>query len=120
MGQRRCDGSRLEARNPFGSHAMPHGHPLNRATGATLSSQRPVVISDKWSSFGPERCRYTSTVLAPAHAATVLIVEDDSDLRRLYRQALIASRYDVKVAADGLSALRIVDRDCPDVIVLDL
>lgn len=50
----------------------------------------------------------------------VLIVEDDVDLRRMYRQVLTFGGYDVHEAGDGLSALRIIDADPPDGVILDL
>lgn len=59
-------------------------------------------------------------MLAPAAAATVLIVEDDRQLRDLYKDALAGSRYRVSAVADGLSALSAIDRDAPDVVILDL
>ena len=55
-----------------------------------------------------------------AGGKTILIVEDDRDLRRLYRTALLASGFEVKEAGDGLSALRAIDSNPPDVVVLDL
>jgi two-component system phosphate regulon response regulator PhoB len=59
-------------------------------------------------------------VLAPPRSATVLVVEDDPAIRELYRAALVAARYDVVIATDGLSALTLIDREVPDVVVLDL
>jgi len=59
-------------------------------------------------------------VLAPARSTTVLVVEDDPATRELYRAALVAARYEVVIATDGLSALTLIDRQLPDVIVLDL
>ena len=50
----------------------------------------------------------------------ILIVEDDTDLRRMYDTALTEAGYLVDEAADGLEALRIVDARPPDLIVLDL
>jgi DNA-binding response OmpR family regulator len=50
----------------------------------------------------------------------ILIVEDDTDLRRMYYTALEGAGYLVDEAADGLEALRIVEARAPDVIVLDL
>ena len=50
----------------------------------------------------------------------ILIVEDDANLRRLFRQALIFSGFEVYEAGDGLSALHLVDQGRPDVIALDL
>jgi CheY-like chemotaxis protein len=52
--------------------------------------------------------------------ATVLVVEDDPQLRRLYRQALVAARYNTTTVADGLGALASIDAHMPDVVVLDL
>jgi CheY-like chemotaxis protein len=59
-------------------------------------------------------------VFAPTRTATVLVVEDDGQLREAYRNFLIASGYKVAVAADGLAALRVIDRARPGVLVLDL
>jgi len=50
----------------------------------------------------------------------VLIVEDDADLRRMFRTSLALAGYIVDEASDGLDALRIVDERLPDLIVLDL
>lgn len=51
---------------------------------------------------------------------TVLIVEDDADLRGLYRTALSYAGFKVLVAGDGLEALQQIDRDPPAAVVLDL
>jgi CheY-like chemotaxis protein len=50
----------------------------------------------------------------------VLIVEDDADLRRMFRTSLALAGYDVDEASDGVDALRIVESRRPDLIVLDL
>jgi DNA-binding response OmpR family regulator len=59
-------------------------------------------------------------VLAPVGIATILLVEDDADLRDMYRQALLMSRYSVAVAGDGLTALALLEVEQPDVVILDL
>jgi DNA-binding response OmpR family regulator len=51
---------------------------------------------------------------------TILIVEDDSDLRRMFRLALALEGFVVLEAADGLAALHIIDSERPDLVVLDL
>jgi DNA-binding response OmpR family regulator len=51
---------------------------------------------------------------------TLLLVEDDGPLRRMYRQALALEGFDVREAADGFEALRLVDVERPAAIVLDL
>ena len=53
-------------------------------------------------------------------SATILIVEDDEPLRRMVRHALILAQYDVQEAGDGLQALRLLDTDPPDAVILDL
>jgi two-component system, OmpR family, response regulator RpaA len=47
---------------------------------------------------------------------TILIVEDDEDLRRLFRTALTLAGYDVIEAGDGVEALQRVDL----LVILDL
>jgi DNA-binding response OmpR family regulator len=49
-----------------------------------------------------------------------LIVEDDADLRHVFRTALALSGYRVQEAGDGLEALKLLDCDPPDLVVLDL
>src|SRR5688572_2247427 len=52
---------------------------------------------------------------------TVLIVEDDEGLRRVYRHALSLEGFDVAEARGGFEALRHLDQEKrPDIIVLDL
>ena len=50
----------------------------------------------------------------------ILVVEDDTDLRRLFRTALAMAGYVVEEAADGLEALRAIENRPPDLVVLDL
>jgi DNA-binding response OmpR family regulator len=51
---------------------------------------------------------------------TILVVEDDTGLRRLYRSALTLEGYTVMEAADGMQALRLLDESTPDLVILDL
>ena len=48
------------------------------------------------------------------------MVEDNAELRALYRTALTMTGYTVIAVEDGWSALRWIDMDRPDGIVLDL
>jgi CheY-like chemotaxis protein len=50
----------------------------------------------------------------------VLIVEDDPELRTLYRTALSLAGYSVVAVADGIEALRRIEADPPDIMVLDM
>ena len=51
---------------------------------------------------------------------SVLVVEDDPDLRYLYRVSLTVAGFIVREAADGYMALAALEDSMPDVIVLDL
>jgi CheY-like chemotaxis protein len=49
----------------------------------------------------------------------VLIVEDNSDVRRLYAIGLNQRGYEVKLAANGAEAVERIQDERPDVILLD-
>ena len=51
---------------------------------------------------------------------TILVVEDDADLRQLFRTALAFAGFRVLEAGDGFRALQLLDADPPDLVVLDL
>lgn len=50
----------------------------------------------------------------------ILIVDDEAHIRRLYRDELSDEGYDVVAAGGGEEALRVFDRERPDVVVLDI
>lgn len=54
------------------------------------------------------------------HAGTVLVVEDDEDVREAMHAALASRGYRVLTASDGVKALTILANVRPDVILLDL
>jgi CheY-like chemotaxis protein len=56
---------------------------------------------------------------APDSIATVLLIDDDNDLRSMLAGALANLGYQVEEAADGSSALRLLDTSRPDVVVVD-
>jgi DNA-binding response OmpR family regulator len=59
--------------------------------------------------------------VAPVHrAAIVLIVEDDQSLRELYQRVLTLEGYGVVAAEDGVDALRCVQQQPVDAVILDL
>jgi DNA-binding response OmpR family regulator len=63
------------------------------------------------------------TQKAPAHsqeAGSILVVDDEPQIRDLLRKFLSARGYQVRVATDGQQALALVDQKSPDIIVLDV
>ncbi|HLA45074.1 MAG TPA: response regulator [Aggregatilineales bacterium] len=51
---------------------------------------------------------------------SVLVVEDDVELRAIYRRVFEKVGYDIIEAANGAEALSILDEFMPDAIVLDM
>jgi len=51
---------------------------------------------------------------------TVLVVEDDADIRELLRYNLEQEGFAVEQAADGGEALRLIERRVPELMILDL
>jgi len=50
----------------------------------------------------------------------VLLAEDDDGLRTMFRIALSAAGFHVDEARDGIAALRRIDADPPDAVILDI
>src|SRR5689334_11740425 len=50
----------------------------------------------------------------------VLLAEDDADLRGMFRAALLLEGFEVREAADGYEALRMLEQGGTDLVVLDL
>jgi CheY-like chemotaxis protein len=51
---------------------------------------------------------------------SILIVEDDYELRCMFRYALGVAGYSIREASDGIQALRQLELEQPDLIILDL
>ncbi|ANU22604.1 response regulator transcription factor [Planococcus donghaensis] len=54
------------------------------------------------------------------NAATIMIVEDDEGIRELTRLFLLKKGYEVIQAEDGFQALELLEKDKPDLILLDV
>ena len=57
---------------------------------------------------------------SPPRRRTVLVVEDDPELRAAIRSALTVEGYAVVAVEDGVDALRHFDWDAPSAVVLDI
>ena len=76
------------------------------------------MYHDKHDRFARTQRKQPHTKMAPQRS--ILIVEDDHDLRRMFRLALTVAGYSVSESADGINALRFIELMKPDMIVLDL
>jgi CheY-like chemotaxis protein len=56
----------------------------------------------------------------PSHQSTVLLVDDDGDLRIAFAAVLAQTGFRVRTAWDGVSALLEMETGLPDVIISDL
>ena len=54
------------------------------------------------------------------HKQRILIVDDDISIIKALRANLTAKDYDTMAAVDGAEAIRIVERELPDLIILDI
>jgi CheY-like chemotaxis protein len=54
------------------------------------------------------------------HRKRVLIVDDEENLCLLYREELESEGYKVHTVSDAAAAMRIVQEDPPDVVVMDI
>ena len=94
--------------------------------GATAVLTKPLSLDDVAAALRWEPCATVQAVLRepaprPASAAKkVLIVDDELEVRTTIQEILRGNGYDVRTAADGVSALEAVLRDAPDVVLLDV
>lgn len=50
----------------------------------------------------------------------VLVIDDEADLRELYSVNLVEAGHEVLTASNGAEGLGVVERESPDVVVVDL
>lgn len=63
----------------------------------------------------------SSSVVAPTNARkSVLIVDDNDDLRVIFAHAFSPEYFDVRTASDGREAIAQIDEAPPDVVILDV
>ena len=80
-----------------------------------IAASATVVASDKRRKSPDNGAR-----VPPSSSPRILIVEDDHQLRELYRAMLTAEGFIVDVVTDGLNALWRLDESTPELVVLDL
>jgi CheY-like chemotaxis protein len=70
--------------------------------------------------FSGERLREAVARLLPGGRGSVLVVDDEEEVRALVRATLGGNGFELREAADGEQALAAVAAEKPDVVVLDL
>jgi CheY-like chemotaxis protein len=55
-----------------------------------------------------------------ANKQSLLIVDDDKDIREMLRLAMMASGWNVRTASDGVEALQVIEQHHPEAMLLDL
>jgi CheY-like chemotaxis protein len=91
------------------------------AADAKKDQRLPVDVSVVAKGEGSDRLlREVSLALAGRRGATVLVAEDDADLRGVLTTSLTRNGHRVLQARDGAEALAAIERDRVDLLVLDL
>ncbi len=94
---------------------------VSGATGAKEAARLPPDVSVVAKGEGYDRLlREISLALAGRRGATIVVAEDDADLRGVLTTALARNGHRVIPARDGAEALAAIERDGVDLLVLDL
>jgi len=99
--------------------STPHAAPPSQglATAAPSSAEPVEFLMDLLEESPPADGGIAE---GRGRGASVLLVEDEDQLRRVMKDLLQREGYRVAEARDGIQALDEVDRFAPDVIILDL
>jgi PAS domain S-box-containing protein len=94
---------------------------VSGAAGAKDTARLPQDVSVITKGEGYDRLlREISLALAGRRGATVVVAEDDADLRGVLTASLMRNGHRVIPARDGAEALAAIERDNVDLLVLDL
>src|SRR5438132_14211884 len=68
----------------------------------------------------PSRCDWKGRECMPTKKTTILVVDDDVQLLKIVTHNLQAEGYQVLAVRDGAEALEAIERDAPDLVLLDV
>ena len=88
--------------------------------GSTFTVVLPTVFGEAEPAAPPPPAPPPAPAVKPTGAASVLVIEDDPDTRRLLEGVLAAEGYRILTVADGQDVLRFAREAHPDAITLDL
>lgn len=83
------------------------------------SMERLLKPSDKTPASAPSPAAKTGTVLAAPETDAILLIDNNPKTREIFAQFLTLQSFQVRVAQDGPTALQLLDREIPQLIVLD-
>ncbi|MBE7556426.1 MAG: response regulator [Anaerolineales bacterium] len=110
--------SELEQGSNF-SFTLPVSAPAG--IEAKIEDEARVQVIDLKAILEPLKMHVAAATPEPSTTQkTILVVDDDQNIRRLLRQELEAEKYRVHEAADGREALEQVKSQRPDLITLDV
>ena len=94
---------------------------VSGAPDAAVPGRLPADVAVIVKGEGPERLlREMGQALGGRGGATILVAEDDADLRGVLTTSLTRSGHRVVQARDGAEALAAIEREHVDLMVLDL
>ena len=88
--------------------------------GTTFTARLPVEPAEEADQPQPAAVEDVATLAAAARSNTVLVIDDDTDVRDLMRRFLAKEGFDVVTAAGGAEGLRLARELMPAVITLDV
>ena len=98
--------------------------------GSTFSFTLPIIEQSAQLELGPKRRSIDIESLVKqlrervsahdAHDKSVLVVDDDSNIRSLLQQELAEAGYKVRLAEDGRKALALIREETPGLVILDV
>jgi signal transduction histidine kinase/DNA-binding response OmpR family regulator len=98
--------------------------------GSTFSFTLPIITQSVLKELSPKRHSIDIESLVrqlrervpthDAHDKSVLVVDDDSNIRSLLQQELTEAGYKVRLAEDGRKALTLIREETPGLVILDV
>ena len=88
--------------------------------GTTFTARLPAEPAEESDQPRPAAARDVATLAASGRSNTVLVIDDDADVRDLMRRFLAKEGFDVVTAAGGAEGLRLARELKPAVITLDV
>jgi CheY-like chemotaxis protein len=86
-----------------------------------IEADSVIVLEEVADAGFPERSEYIKSLLSEKRPVDrVLVVDDEKQIRNLFKEALIKFGYQVTVAADGDEALKLLRANPVDLIITDI